>query len=272
MSPLTLFYEIMALGGKAAAVSYRDNAGFAVLLRYGFLREAGLLSSVVCDDCENPHAAPVVFEGGRYGHHGPDLGFVALDRMDVQAVMPDPRYLIERLAELTGCKRRKQTPVLDQTWRIGALETDAGEIMLYFHPKLQNEEDARDLEHALGREVRARWRLIVTAVGTLPVAGARTVQLDDLATLDAETGALRILIPLADLVGVPRKNKGGRPSEHSAALAEIISDRKKSGAELAGLNAEAKAIRSDFETLHPGLFAPSEATVKRHLAKARGGS
>lgn len=232
MTPLALLCEIIASGGKAAAAPYRGDQGFSALLCHGYLRHAGVLASVVCDDCDEPHAAPVLFEAGRYGYHCPEQGFVALDRADVLAVLPDLGHLTDRLSDAMACKRRKLTPVHGQTWRIGALETGSGEIALYFHPRLQSEYDARELEHALSREVRSPWRLIVTADGTLPVAWIAAVRLDELAILDAETGGLRITTQPGDLIGVPRKNKGGRPSEQGAALAEIISDRRKSGAAL----------------------------------------
>ena len=272
MTPLAMLCEIIALGGKASVAPYRGDPGFTTLLRHGFVREAGVSASVVCDDCDDAHAAPVVFEAGRYGYHCPELGFVALDRTDVRAVLPNLHPLIEALAEVFDCKRRKQSPVQGQTYRIGAINTEAGEIVLYFHPKLQSEEDARELAHALSREVRAQWRLTVTAIGTLPVAGTQTVQLDDLAALDAENRALRILTQPADLMGIPRRNKGGRPSEQGPALAEIISDRNKSGVALPGLNAESRALLAEFEMIHPDKQAPSIATIKRHLNKSRGGS
>ncbi|MCB1471165.1 MAG: hypothetical protein KDK08_29260 [Rhizobiaceae bacterium] len=272
MTALTLLCEIIALGGNAAAALYRDDPRFAVLLRHGYLREAGVLTSVVCNDCDDAHAAPIVFEDGRYGYQCPELGFVVLDRADVQAVRPDPLFLIDCLFEVMGCKRRKQTPVHGQTWRIGSVETDAGEIMLYFHPNLESEDNARDVAHSLSREVRVQWRLIVTAIGTLAVGEAQTVKLIDFAAIDAETGAFRILTPPADLVGIPRKNKGGRPSEQGPALAEIISDRQKSGAALLGLNAESKAILAVFKERHPDKHFPSFETVRRHLKKSQGGS
>lgn len=272
MTPLAILCEIIALGGKVAATQYRDNPGSQVLLNHEYLIEAGVLASVVCNDCDEAHAAPVVFEDGFYGYHCPELGFVSLDRTDVHAVLPDLHRLIEGLAEALECTRRKQTPVQGQTYRIGAHKADAGEIMLYFHSKLQSEEDARELAHALSREVRAEWRLTVTAVGNLQVAGTHTVQLDEMAALESETGALRILAQPAELIGVPRKNKGGRPSEQGPALAEIILDRKNSGVALSGLNAESRAVLVDFESRYPDKHAPSLATVKRHLTKSRGGS
>ncbi|MCC1495083.1 hypothetical protein [Cognatishimia sp. F0-27] len=195
-----------------------------------------------------------------------------MDYPSVQALRPDAGRIVAALAEALGCKRRKQTPVHGQTWRIGALEAEAGEVMFYFHTKLQSEEDARSFSDALSREVRTQWRLAVTAAGTLPVAGSQAVRLDDLAELDHETGALRILATPADFVGMPRRNPGGRPSEQGPALAAIMSDRQDSGVALAGLNAESREIRAAFTVQNPSAKTPSIETVKRHLSKFRAGS
>ena len=272
MTAIALLCEIIAQGGKVPAALYRDDPAFAALLRHKYLREVGIVASLVCNECDFPHAAPVVFEDGHYGYYCPDLGFVPLERTNLQAVQPELSRLIERLAQTLECKRRKASALDVQTWRIGVVETSAGEIMLYFHPRMQSEEDARGLDQALTREIRSRWRLIVTASGTLPFTGAQTVRLDDLVELETETGVLHILAQPADLVGVPRKNSGGRPSEHGATLSAIISDRMLSGAALDGVNAEAKAILADFKSRNPGSSAPSTSTIKRHLTRSRGGS
>ncbi len=251
---------------------YVDNQDFAALRLHGYLCESGVVASVVCNECDDAHAAPVVFADGRYGHYCSDRGFVALERTELKAVHPKIAKLIDRLAEALDCKRRKGTALHGQTWRIGAVETNAGATMLYFHPRLQDECDARDLEHSLSREVRSDWRLIVTATGTLSPLGTKAVQLDDLAELDHETGDLRVLSQPAELLAVPRKNKGGRPSEHGPAMAAIISGRVQSGAALDGINSEAKAVIAEFTATHPGIPAPSLSTVKRHLGKPKIGS
>jgi len=271
VTPLSMLCEIIALGGKVAASPYRGGPALAALLHHGFVREAGVLGSIVCDACETMHSAAVSYDDGRYGYHCPDLGFVLLDRADVEAVRSNHGLLVECLSDALGCKRRKQSPIFGQTWRIGALETDGGEIMLYFHPQLQSEEDVRKLLDALGREVRAQWRLIITAAGIMPLADAQAVQLDELAEIDAATGALHILVEPAELLGVPQKNKGGRPNRYSAILSELSLHRKRSGSELSGRNEEADALLSDFKRAYPTHKPPSLSTVRVHVSKSRGG-
>ena len=271
MNALGLLGEIIAAGGKPAASAYRDRPGYAALLRYGFLQEVGVASSVVCDDCSMPHSAQIVFEGGRYGYYCPDLGYVSLDQANIQALRPGIGQLVGALAEALGCKRRRQTPVHGQTWRIGMLEAEPGGVMLYVHPKLQSEVDAQELSDALSREVRAQWRLIVTSAGTIPVAGAQAVRLDDFAELNAETGALRIHASPADLLGMQRKTSGGRPNEFSLLLSEISAERDRYGVALSGRNEEAKAILAAFKQSYPDKRPPSLSTVRDHVSKCRAG-
>lgn len=272
MNALALLCELIAQGGKASAAFYRDNPDFAALLRHGYLREAGVVSSVVCNDCDEAHATPVVFEDGRYGHYCPESGFVPLERVSLRAILPEVPMLIDRLADALECKRRRASPLFSRTWRIGLVDAETGSVMLYFHPHMRGEDDARDLDRALSREVRSDWRLIVTAKGNMPLAGAQSVRLDDLFELKTETGRLHLLAHPAELVGIPRKNKGGRPSDHRAPLAAIILERIQTGAAIDAVNAESKAILTAFRARHPGMPAPSLSTVKRHLAKSRGGS
>jgi hypothetical protein len=272
VTPLSMLCEIIALGGKVAASPYRGGSSLATLLRNEFLREAGVLASIVCDACETMHSAAVRYDEGRYGYDCPDLGFVALDHADIEAVRSYPGRLVEHLSDALGCKRRKHSPVTGQTWRIGALETNAGEVMLYFHPKLHSEEDIRQLTDALSREVRARWRLIITAAGIMPLADAQAIQLDDLVEMDAETGALRILVEPAELFGIPRKDKGGRPDEHGNLLKPLIESRIHMGTSAEAVNAEARAVLATFQTTYPEKPEPSDSTIKRYIRKARGGS
>lgn len=272
MNALSLLSEIIAQGGKTSTAHYRGQLTFSALMRHGYLCEAGVVASLVCNDCEEAHASPVEHESGRYGYFCPSLGFVPLDRADIQATKPSVARLIEHLAETFDCKRRKTTPLRGQTWRIGAISTTAGDIALFFHPCLQDEEDARNLEQALSREMSTQWRLIVTASGTLAVAGAHTARLIDLVEMDCDTGAFRIAMRPADLVGIPQKNKGGRPRKHWDFLADTIAERAEAGAALSGLNAEARAIREQFEARYPGISVPSQSKVKRDLTNFRGAS
>jgi hypothetical protein len=264
--------EIIAQGGKVSADFYGGDDGFAELLRHGYLRSTGVLASVFCDDCDAPHSAPIVYQGQQYGYFCPDLGFLTLDPARLGAFLPDIPKLIDRLADALGCRQRKTSSICGETWRIGVVQTDAATVMIYFHPTLSTENDARAVQDALGREARSDWRLVVTAQGALPMAGLATVRLDDLAEIDTATGALHVLADPGVLTGMPRKNLGGRPAEHGDLLKPLIESRIRDGAAVEGINAEAREVRTAFITKFPDHPIPSDPTIKRHIKKARGGS
>lgn len=268
MSAVARLCEIIATGGKASA----DHPAMADLLKHGFLRGAGVLEAVVCDECTAPHSAKVVSEGETYGFFCPDLGFVGLERQHIRAFLPDMPVLIERLADAFQCKRRKGSPVHGGTWRVGAAEAEVGEIMLYFHPRLQDENDLRACADALSREMRSQWRLILTGAGGFPVLGGKTVALFEVVELETATGALRVLADPAELVGMPLKRKVGRPSAYAAGLGRIMAERAAQRLAHDGLNEEAKAIKSEYEERFPSQPCPSLPTVKRYLTDFRTGS
>lgn len=272
MNPVSLLCEIIAQGGKVSADIDDGDGGFAALARHGYLREAGVLASVVCDECDAPHSAPIVYELDRYGHYCPDLGFLTLDAARLAAFSPDVPKLVDRLSEALGCRQRKSSSICGETWRIGVAQADAATVMLYFHPTLVTEDDARSLHHALAREARSEWRLVVTAQGALPIAELSTVPLDDLAEINLATGALRIIADPGVLAGVPRKNPGGRPSAHGELLRPLIEGRIRDGAAVAGINAEAGEVRDAFAVKHPDRPLPSDSAIKRYIRKARRGS
>ena len=271
MSAISLLSEMIAQGGKVSAINYSDHPAFSGLRRNGYLVETGVAASVVCDECDEAHTAEVVFDHGRYGYFCPDLGFVTVDREDLSAVQPDVTFLIKCLAQVLDCKKRMSKPMNKNTWRIGSVSGDVGEVVLYFHPSLQTEEDVRDLNRALASEVRADWRLIVTTRGKLPIPEAQSVLLEDLAESERCSGSLRILADPADLVGMPRKKKGGRPRAHLADLDKIILQRVESCTAIEGINAEAKAVLAEFKATRPAKAAPSYSTIKRRLKEIRVG-
>lgn len=272
MSAAARLCEIIAQGGKVSADFYDGDDGFTALVRHGYLHGVGVLASVVCDECDAPHSAPVVYEGERYGYFCPDLGFLRLDLAQLDAFSPDISKLIDRLADALGCRQRKSSSIHGETWRIGAVQTDAATVMIYFHPALATENDARALQDALGREVRSDWRLVVTAKGALPMAGLATVRLDDLAEIDTATGALHVLADPDVLAGVPRKSIGGRPAEHGKLLKPLIESRIREGAAAKGLNAEAAEVRDVIASKYPDRPIPSDSAIKRYIRLARGGS
>lgn len=272
MSATARLCEIITQGGKVSADFYGGDDDFAVLTHHGYLRELGVSASVVCDECDAPHSAPVVYDGERYGYFCPDLGFLTPDPARLTAFSPDIPKLIDRLADALECRQRKSSRIQGETWRIGAVQTDSATVMIYFHPTLETEDDARALQDALGREARSEWRLVVTAQGALPMAGLATVRLDDLAEIDIATGALRVLADPGVLAGLPRKNLGGRPAEHRDLLRPLIEGRIRDGVAVGGVNAEAGEVRDAFKAKYPNRPVPSASAIKRYIREARGGS
>lgn len=270
MSAEALLCDIIALGGRVSA-NFDGDDDFRALVRHGYLREAGFLASIVCDECDAPHSAPVIFEADGYGYYCPDLGFLRLDASRLAAFLPDIPKLIDRLADVLGCRQRKSSSVYGETWRIGAVQTDTATVMLYFHPTLETEGDARTLGDALGREARSEWRLVVAAQGALPLTGLATVRLDEFVEIDIATGELSVVADLAYLVGVPHKNRGGRPPAHGDFLKPLIEDRIREGVAVDGVNAEAREVHSAFKVKYPNHPVPSESAVKRYVREARRG-
>ena len=270
MRAIGLLCELIATGGKAAAQSYAERPGYDALLRSGLIREAGVIQSIPCDACSEPHDAEVLHQDGRYGYHCPELGFVPLDRAALTAILPDVSVLVERLADSFGCRRRLGRPI-GTTWRIGSAATLGGDLTVYFHPRLATTEDARDLSAALEREVTSPYRLVVAAAGSLP-SGPFSARLDDVVELDTETGDLIPVADLASIVFAPVKNPGGRPNLHREGVLELAQLRINTGAALPGLNDEARAIAAAYPDRFPDRYSPSFSTIKRYLAEARGGS
>lgn len=272
MSAAARLCDVIAQGCKVSADFDGEDDGFLALVRHGYLREAGVLASIVCDECDAPHSAPVFYQEDGYGYYCPDLGFVTLEPTRLAAFLPDIPKLVDGLADALGCRQRKSSSLYGETWRIGAVQTDAATVMLYFHPTLETEDDARAFQHALAREARSEWRLVVTAKGALPMAGLATVQLDDLAEIDITTGELHVTSDPSFLAGLPRKNPGGRPPALGDLLRPLIEGRIRDGAAVDGVNAEARKVRAAFKAKYPDHSAPSDATVKRYIREARRGS
>ena len=271
MTAIALLAQIIAQRSKVASASFRTEPDFKQLMEYGYLRDAGVLSSLTCIDCDQAHDAEVVFDHGQYGYFCPDLGFVPTARDAVQAVIPDTPKLIQSLADAFQCKRRKASPLHGQTWRIGAVDLDQGDAILFFHACLRAEEELRAFHDAQSREVRSSWRLIVTAEGELPVREATSIRLDELVEMDTNDGRLVPISNLGVLLGVPVTNTGGAPNRFGAPLTALIEHRIKNQQALTGLNKESDAVLALFERDQPDLKPPSRSSVKAYLSKIRAG-
>lgn len=270
MSAVNLLGDAICHGGKLSVASLRNPRDVHSLIGCGLLRDAGVVASYVCMECDEPHTAEVVFEQGTYGFFCPDLGHISLKRQQIAAVEPNMPSLIECLADTFSCTRRKTSPVHGNTWRIGALRTDHGDVTLYFHPRLVDEADARDLANALSREVVSKWRLVVTACGQLPVSGTATVPLGELVEfLQGPTCFIPVVDPLT-IVGVPISPKTGAPNRFGENCMALIRSRIASGTALSGRNEEARAVYTQLQR-DLGPNAPSLPTVKKYVTEARSG-
>lgn len=272
MSAIALLCEIIAQGAKACTRSFCTRAGYDALVHCGYARETGVVQSCACHECDDPHDAEIVWENDHYGFFCPENGFVPVERSKITGVQPNLPNLVAGLAAALDCKRRKTTPVHGMTWRIGAVETPTGDLMLYFHPLLRSAGDVRDLETALGREIRSPFRLIVTADGALSVLVGKTARLDEVAELDIVSGRMLATADVRAIVEAPRAISDGRPNQFGARLQTLIQSRIQAGNALPGRNEEAQAILIAYRDQFPNAQPPSLPTIKRYLTEERRGS
>ena len=271
MQPIELLCEIAAQRGKVAAFQYSREPFFPALLAHGFLDETGVIQSVSCLNCDTAHEAEIMHHSGRDGYFCPEAGFVPVSENEIRAVRANVPKMIAALANAFECRARKSSPVTGETWRIGKMGSEAGDITIYFHPTLQAERDAADLSAALAQEAGSTYRLVLTAAGTLNAGEIKTAPLSEVVELDPSNAEYRSVADLRDLVGAPRKNPGGAPNRYGKTLSALIMQRMADGMALDGRNKEAHAVLSEFKQLKPHLKPPSLSSVQNYVSKVRAG-
>jgi hypothetical protein len=272
LSAIETLCDIIAQRGKASKPSYKSKAGFSALEQARLICDDGKVQSVLCDACDDPHSAAVIFEGGTYGHFCPDAGFVKLAPQRIKATKADVGNLVSALSEVLSCKRRKSTPISGETWRVGGLDTSDGQLAVYFHPVLRDERDAKDLRNALASEMRSQFRLVLTAAGTLAIDGANIALLADVFEVSDADGSLALSMDPRQIVGAQDQSSPGRPSLYKDNLRALILERIAEGKALPGRNAEARALRDIYPEKYPEKTSPSLPTIQKHLTKIRAGS
>jgi hypothetical protein len=264
--------QIIAQRGKTSKTAFANQADFDRIIESGLIELTGKVQSLVCDECDDPHDAELVFADSAYGYYCHELGFIRVEDQRTHAVKPVISKLIDGLASTYECKRRKSTPISGDTWRIGSITTQEGDLALYFHPSLQTEDDVRDVQTALSYETRSAFRVLITAVGTLMITDAKVVELVDAVEFQEKTGKLDPIIDLRTIAGVPPMRTGGHPNYYKQPLRELSALREKEGHTLVGRNEEAKALRLAFRAKFPDRKCPALSTVKTYVSKLRGGS
>lgn len=272
MNALDTLCNIIAQRGIASEKLHKREVGYDLLLARSLLRNNCVVQSVACDACDDPHDAQVVFEDGTYGHYCPDFGFIQLDDFDIKGVQADIAKLVGMLADTLDCKRRKATPIRSDVSRIGALDTPKGDLVLYFTPVLRDETQAQNVMAALGQEVHAAFRLILTAEGALSVAGAKTACLAGVFDLSDRGRTLETIVDPRVIVGAPKEIQNGRPSPYATKLAGLILPRIADGSALTGRNAEARVIGQLFQSKYPSEKQPSVSVIRKQVTKLHGGS
>ena len=175
MNAVDLFATLLAQRRRTQSIGYSSLPSYGDLIKAALIEEAGVVSSMKCDECDRPHEAKIAYEGSQYGYYCPELGFVSKPRSELIAVQLNVATFVSQIAEALDCKRRKSSPLDKDTWRIGAIESTAGDVVLYLQPTLQDARDLRDVQAALASEVKTSFGVILTSKGTLtarPFIGA----------------------------------------------------------------------------------------------------
>lgn len=265
MSPETLLCILLDQRAPVLAADYQVLAAYQVLLNSGLIEERGFVSSIVCNECDTPHDAEIVFEAGKYGYFCPDLGFLVRERSELAAATPNVKTLITRLADALACRQRKASPISGSIWRVGFVDSDQGQISVYYRSRLITADDFQLLDEALAREIRTQYRMVLTAAQTAGFKDHKIASLSDVIDIDARSGSISFTSDLHALCDLPVQNKAGRPSPHRERLQTLMQERAQSGEVLEGVNAEAKALMAMYKEQFPTESAPSLSTVKRHL-------
>ena len=271
MSAVALLCELILQNGKVAAQDYREDVRYGALLDAGLIQSDGVVQSVLCDDCDAPHDAEIVFEDHSYGYHCPDLDFVPVERASLVAMRPNFANLMEQLCIAFECEPGSGMRLGPRTWRLGLVETPGGRVVVYFHPSLVTDNDLNELENALRTEIRRDFGLIVAAAGQLRYRENITRILTQMVRVDIETGNLRAIASVADAVNAPAKPTGGRPNLHRERLHLLLSERTEQGLARSGRNEEAEAVLVAYSARFPDIPPPHLSTVRAYVSKYRSG-
>ncbi|MFK7837089.1 MAG: hypothetical protein AB8B60_12795 [Sulfitobacter sp.] len=272
MNAVNLFATLLAQRARVASVGYSLLPAYDDLIKAGLLEESGVVSSMICDECHQSHDAKIVYEGSQYGYYCPDLGFISKSRAELIAVRPNLSAFAAQIAEAQACKRRKSSPLDKDTWRIGAVDSPTGDVVLYLHPTLQDTQDVGDLQAALANEMKSPFGVVLTSNGTLSVPPYATAQLQDVLSFDPIAGKLIVVADLRAVAGVPEQRTGGRPNDYRTPIFDLIALRASQGRTLQGRNAKAKALQAEFQALFPDKKSPSLPTLKKYVTGFRSGS
>ncbi|WP_187432369.1 hypothetical protein ROLI_024090 [Roseobacter fucihabitans] len=272
MNALDLFATLVIQRCRVRRAEYSSLPAYGALMKASLIEEIGVVSSIICDECSQSHETRVVYQGEQYGHYCPDFGFVSKARSELIATQPNLSAFVAQIADGLTCKRRKSSPLDKDIWRIGALESHAGDVVIYMCPSLQHAQDVTDFQSAVTNEIKSPFGIMLTVQGTLTVPPYVTARLQDVLSIDPITGTVVVIENLCTIAGVPKQRTGGRPNDYRKPLGDLIALRASQGRTLQGRNAEAKALQAEFKAQHPNAKCPSLPTVRKYVSEVRSGS
>lgn len=150
MDAAEIFVTLITQRGGVRAIEYSKHSAYNHLIQAGLIEETGVISSLVCDECDAPHDATIVYEQEHYGYYCPDLGFVPKARSELITVKANIQKFVSNLAEHLEAKRRKTTPIAGDIWRVGVLSSFKSDLTVYFLPYFARCRGLRGLQGSAG--------------------------------------------------------------------------------------------------------------------------
>ncbi len=250
MSAVSLLSEMLELRtDKLPTDAYSNRPGFPALRKCLIIRDAGLLQSVRCEECEQTHDAPVTYHNGEaaYGWICYEHGFFPIERERLAAFRVSIEAIVTRLSASLACRNRRERPLIDGLlWRVGTFDWANQDVAVYLATRIATLDEAQRCAAAISAEPRAGFRVLLTPdldnMRDFEIAGCAIAKLSDAISIDSVLGLEARPHRVARLAGVPVQRSGGRPAVYEPMLSDLIETRDRDG--VAALASTRKSVRS----------------------------
>lgn len=270
---------MLAAGGRRLLRStYSGTAAFDVLQTLHLIKDDGPVSSVLCDACQDPHAAPVTYDQGedRYGWTCYDQGFVPAEIDDVAAVSVSIDNLLRRLRSALSCTSGDAKQDNETLKRVGTITIGDEAVTVHLATRSLVGEAIHRVRSAFASAARSDHLLLLVpgfdpASGVV-IPGTVIAPLEDVIRLDPQLGLTANQAAIARLAGVNMKPGAGHPSVYGEMLKMLVEERDRKGIAEETIGREATAIQTVWNDRWWGVNIPSSSTVKCKKRTYREGS
>ena len=270
---------MLAAGGRRLLRStYSGTAAFDVLQTHHVINDDGFVSSVLCDACQDPHAAPVTHDPGedRYGWTCYDQGFVPAEIDDVAAVSVSIDNLLRRLRSALSCTSGEAKQDNETLRRVGTFTIGDEAVTVHLATRSLVGEAVHCVRSAVASVARSDHLLLLVpgfdpASGVV-IPGTAIAPLENVIRLDPQIGMTANQAAIARIAGVNMKPGAGRPSVYAKMLETLVEERDRGGIAEEMIGREVTAIRMAWTGRWPDVKIPSSSTVKRAIRAYREGS